>query len=109
MALVVRFWWSGDLGAVHEVANPELVYVFHLVGLSLIGAVFEIEPALLFDHSEKGVVVDGGLTQKPLGLKVLIEFLDGEEGIGLALDLDGLEGVFDPDVLAVPCRSAPWA
>jgi hypothetical protein len=88
------FLVSGDLRAVHEVADPELVYVIHLVGLSLIGAVFEIEPALLFDHPEKRVVVDGGLTQKALGLKVFIEFLDGEKGIGLALDLDGLEGIF---------------
>jgi hypothetical protein len=81
------FLVRGDLGAVHEVANPEVVYVFHLICLSLIGAGFEVEPALLFDHSQEGIVVDGGLTQKALGLKVLIKSLDGEEGAMVSVNV----------------------
>jgi hypothetical protein len=82
-----------DLGAVHEVCDPQVVDVFNFVGFSDVGSGLEVEQAMFFDGSEQGVVVDGGMPEKALVAEVLVEFLDGEEGIGLALDLDGLEGV----------------
>jgi len=80
-----------DLGSVHEVADPQLIEVVHLVGLSGIGAFLDRKPPLGFHHPEQGVVVDRGIPQQVLIPKLFIESLCGEVGIGLALDLDHLE------------------
>jgi hypothetical protein len=63
----------------------------HLEGLAHIGAFFDRKPALGGDDPQKRIVVNRGLPQQVLIAKILIEFLDGEAGIGFAFDLDGLE------------------
>ena len=82
---------GGNAGPVHEVADPEVVDVFHLVGLSPVGAALYGEPAVVFDDPEKRIVVDRGVSQEVLVPEGLVELLHGEVGIGLALDLDGFE------------------
>ena len=100
---------GADLRAVHEVADPEVVDVIHLKGFAHIGALLDREPALGFNDSEQGVVVDGGIPQQVLVPKLFIESLCGEVGVGLALDLDDLEQVTHPVVWVFPRRSGPWA
>ena len=41
-----------DLGAMHEIRDPEIVDVIHFVGLAHIGPILEREPSLLLDHAE---------------------------------------------------------
>jgi len=41
-----------DLGAMHEVRDPEIVDVVYFVGLAHIGPMLQWEPSLLFDHPE---------------------------------------------------------
>lgn len=91
-----------DARSVHEVADPEVVDVFHLVGLALVGALLDGEPAVVFDDPEQGVVVDRGIAQEALIAEGLVELLDGEVRIGLALDLDG----FEQGVVEAPGPSA---
>ena len=82
---------GADLGAVHEIRDPEIVDVVHFVGLAHIGPILERKPSLLFDHPEQGVVVNGRVSQQILIPKHFIEFLHRQGGMGLALDLNGLE------------------
>ena len=49
---------GADLGAMHEIRDPEVVDVIHLEGFAHIGAIFERKPALGFNDPEKGIVVD---------------------------------------------------
>jgi hypothetical protein len=77
----------------HEIRDPEIVDVVYFVGLAHIGSIFEREPSLLFDHAEQGIVVDRRLSQQILVPKHFIKFLHGQGGIGLALDLNGLEQI----------------
>ena len=83
-----------DLGAVHEVRDPEVIDVFDFVGLAYIGSILEKEPSLLFDHPEQGVVVNRRLAQQILISKHFIKFLHRQGGMGLALDLNRLEQIF---------------
>jgi hypothetical protein len=57
---------GADLWAVHEVTDPEVVYIVHLIGFSHISAGLDRQPPMLFDQSKKGVVVNGGITQQVL-------------------------------------------
>ncbi len=41
-----------DLGAVHEIRDPEVIDVIHFIGLAHIGPLLEREPPMLFDHPE---------------------------------------------------------
>jgi hypothetical protein len=80
-----------DPGSVHEVADPEVVDVFHLVGLSEVGAFLDWEPCVGFDDPQQGVVVDRRLAQEVFFSEDFIELLHGEVRVGLALDLNDLE------------------
>jgi len=84
---------GADLGAMHEIGDPEIVDVIHFVGLAYIGPILEREPSLLFNHPEQGVVVNGRLSQQILIPKHFIKFLHGQGGIGLAFDLNGFEQI----------------
>jgi hypothetical protein len=85
---------GADLRAMEEVADPQVIDVVHFVGFAHIGALFGREPPLAFDHPEQGVIVDGRLTQDSLISELFVESLYREVGIGLAFDLDDLEGLF---------------
>ena len=50
-------------GTMHEVTDPQIVDVVHLIGLSDIGSGLNLKPALIFDCPEKRVVVHGGFPQ----------------------------------------------
>jgi len=82
---------GADLGPVHEVRDPEIIDVVHFVGLAHIGPIFMRKPSLLFDHSEQGIVVNRRVAHQIQVPKLFIEFLHRERGVGLALDLNGLE------------------
>jgi hypothetical protein len=82
-----------DLWAVHEVTDPKVVYIVHLIGFSHIGAGLDRQPPILFDQSKKGIVVHRGFTQQVLIPEVFVEFLYCPVGIGLAFDLDSLKSL----------------
>ncbi len=67
---------GADLGAMHEIRDPEIIDVFDFVGFTHIGPILKRKPSLLFDHSEQGVVVNRRLSQKLLISKHFIELLD---------------------------------
>jgi hypothetical protein len=97
---------GADLWAVHEVTDPEIIYIVHLIRFSHICAGFDPQPPLLFDQSKKGVVVNRGFTQKPLIPEVFVELLYCPVGIGLAFDLDSLKGVLiKPSWSATVCAA----
>ncbi|MBW2021178.1 MAG: hypothetical protein JRI65_14490 [Deltaproteobacteria bacterium] len=50
----------------HKVCDPQVVYIFYLIGLSDVCAGLDCQPALFFDYPKKGIVVNGGLAQKIL-------------------------------------------
>jgi len=79
------------LGAVHKVAHPKLVYVIEFEGFARITSFPDRKPSLLFDQPEKGIVVDGRISQQTLFLQVLVKELSRPVGIGLTLDPDGLD------------------
>jgi len=80
-----------DLGTVHEVAHPKLVYVIDLEGLAHIPSFPDGKPSLLFDQPEKGIVVDGRIPQQSLVLQILVKELSRPVRIGITLDPDGLD------------------
>jgi len=45
---------GADLGAMHEIRDPEIVDVFDFVSLAHIGPLLEREPSLLFKYPEQG-------------------------------------------------------
>jgi len=82
---------GADLGAMHEIRDPEIVDVIHFVGLAHIGPILEGKPSLFFDHPEQGIVVNRGVAQQILIPKLFIKFLHRVRRMGLAFDLNGLE------------------
>ena len=46
---------GADLGAMHEIRDPEIIDVLYFVGLAHIGPILEGEPSLLFDDPEQGI------------------------------------------------------
>ena len=87
----VRVIRGTDLGAVHEVRDPEVIDVVHFVGFAHIGAILYAKPSLLFDHPEQGVIVNRRVPQQILIPKRFIELLHREGGMGLAFELNDLE------------------
>jgi len=97
---------GADLGAVHEVADPEVIDIVHLKSFAHIGALFDREPTLSLKDPEQGIVVNGGLAQEILISKIFIELLNGERGIGFAFDLDDFEGLLIEASRSSPIGSA---
>ncbi|RLB13914.1 MAG: hypothetical protein DRG63_09410 [Deltaproteobacteria bacterium] len=66
---------GADLGAVHEVTDPEVINIVHFKGFAHIGALLGYKPPFGFNDPQQGVVVNRGLTQEPLISKLFIELL----------------------------------
>jgi hypothetical protein len=66
---------GANLGAMHEIRDPEVVDVIHFISLTHIGPLLEREPSLSFDDPEQGVVVNGRVSQEILIPKHFIKFL----------------------------------
>jgi hypothetical protein len=96
---------NGALGSanpwpVHEITDPQVVYVVDLIGLSHICPSFYGQPSLLFYRPKKGVVVNRRISKHLLIPKIFIQLLNGPVGIGLTFDLNGFE-----DLIVKPSRS----
>ena len=100
---------AGDLyfGAMHEVAHPKLVYVIEFEGLARIASFPGSEPSLLFDQPQKGIVVDGRISQQLLFLQVLVKELSCPVRISPALDPDGLDHFLVQSPGSATVRSFP--
>lgn len=96
---------SADLGAMHEIRDPEIVDVIHFVGLAHIGPILKREPSLLFNYPEQGIVVNRRLSQQILIPKLFIEFLYRERGMGFTFDLNALEQIL-PQAFGSACVGA---
>jgi len=57
---------GANLGAMHEIRDPEIVDIFDFVGLVHIGAILEGKSSLLFDHPKQGIVVNRRVAQQIL-------------------------------------------
>jgi len=66
---------GANLGAMHEIRDPEVVDVIHFIGLAHIGPLLQREPSLGFDDPEQGIVVNGRVPQEVLIPEHLIKFL----------------------------------